>query len=89
MAIRIRQVIKYGWVHSKLENGDIGLLNRIKIFLDILYCYRHYKMWSNEYIKEKFYLLPQEERDRIGIEYRKMGGQEMYGKMIFKQIDNF
>lgn len=73
MANRTFQVIKYGWKHSKLEIGNNGLFNRLKVFFDILYCYRHYKMWSNEYIQEHFYLLPKAERVRIGLEYRKKG----------------
>lgn len=73
MANRALQVIKYGWKHSKLELDNVRLFSRIKIFFDILYCFRHYKMWSNEYVKEQFYQLSKSERIRIGSEYRERG----------------
>lgn len=73
MANRIVQVVQYGWMHSNLENENIGLLKRVQIFFDILYCYRHFKMWSNEYVKERFYQLSKTERNRIGLEYRERG----------------
>lgn len=74
---RIKQVTTYGWKHSG-EVAQImhkGLLFRIMIFGDILYCYLAYKMWSNQYIKEKFYLQTKAERNALGLEYKQKGKQ--------------
>lgn len=72
---RIKQIIIYGWKHSgEITNQDNkGLLYQIKIFMDILYCYCAFKMWSNQYVKEKFYLLTKEQRDAIGEIYKRKG----------------
>lgn len=74
MANRIAQVVRYGWRHSKVDDSNYsGLVRRLCIFADILYCFFKYKMWSNDYIKEKFYSVSSEERKRIGSYYRKKG----------------
>ena len=82
---RLKQVLDYGWLHAGeiavSENNtpanNKGMLKtlrlRIKIFFDILYCFLHYKMWSNQYKKEKFYLLPCDERETLGRKYKKEG----------------
>lgn len=72
---RLQQVLKFGWIHS----GDIAILEKkyfyfkLKIFLDILYCFKTYKMWSNQYKKEKFYLLSSDDRKILGNKYREEG----------------
>ena len=72
---RIRQVSHYGWQHA----GQIaismqqGILYRVKIFIDIVYCYCVYKMWSNQYLKENFHRLSPQQRNAIGLRYRESG----------------
>ena len=72
---RLRQVIEYGCLHA----GDIteaekkNIFFKIKIFFDILYSFYHYKMWSNQYKKEKFYLLTSDEKKILGSKYREEG----------------
>ena len=72
---RLKQVSYYGWQHA----GEIAaaesknIFFKIKIFFDILYCFHHYKMWSNQYKKEKFYLLTSDERRTLGSKYREEG----------------
>lgn len=72
---RLKQVITYGWKHAeqamKLEKKGISF--RIKIFIDILYCFNTYKMWSNQYLKEQFWTLPKEHRNKIGKIYKEKG----------------
>lgn len=72
---RLRQVFKYGWLHAgeiaELENSN--LIYRIKIFWDIFICFHKYKMWSNQYLKENFHQLCEEDRRRIGLKYRAEG----------------
>lgn len=72
---RIRQVLKYGWLHAGqiCDSHSLSILLRIRIFVDILYCYKHYKMWSNQYLKEDFFNKSNEERKRIGSSYLEQG----------------
>lgn len=72
---RIRQVLKYGWLHAGqiCDSHPLSILLRIRIFVDILYCYKHYKMWSNQYLKEDFFNKSNEERKRIGSSYLEQG----------------
>lgn len=72
---RIKQVGKYGWIHA----GQVTVLEgkgyffRLKLFFDIILCFYRYKMWSNQYLKEKFWSLSGEERKYIGQDYREKG----------------
>lgn len=62
------QVFVCGWKHA----GAIApqsLVYRIKVFLDMLHCYRTYHMWSNQYLKESFHKLPSSKRQEIGSQY--------------------
>lgn len=73
---RFAQVLKYGWKHSKDALNDITerkFLLRFRIFIDIMYCYKRYRMWSNQYIKESFHLKGVSERAVIGDSYLKQG----------------
>ena len=73
---RVSQVIRYGWLHSRMALDDFdgkGFGRRLRIFFDILYCYRNYRMWSNQYLKERFHLIGGDERERIGGEYLQKG----------------
>lgn len=72
---RIQQVLKYGWLHAGkiCESQSMGILLRIRVFIDILYCYIHYRMWSNQYLKEDFFNKSNEERKRIGASYLEQG----------------
>lgn len=69
---RISQVFKYGYNHAKLISKEIHK-NRFIILSDIVYCYFHYRMWSNQYYTTKFYQLSKEERFKIGSEFREIG----------------
>lgn len=68
---RIIQVAQYGWKHAgqiSLEyfNGE----KRFGLFCDICRCYREYRMWSNQYLKERFWELDMPTREEIGIRCR-------------------
>lgn len=73
--LRLKQVINYGWKHSGTisKNEGFSAGKRIAIFIDILRCFNKYKMWSNQYVKEKFYSLSKQERSEIGARYREKG----------------
>lgn len=72
---RIKQVVSYGWQHAgviqdKIEAGETSLIKgRLSLFIDILHCYSKYRLWSNQYLKDKFYNLSTEEKDSKGNAY--------------------
>lgn len=72
---RIKQVIKYGWIHAGqvMNTDNKGFFFRIRIFFDILFCFFTYKMWSNQYLKERFWTLPSVRRQELGIIYKEQG----------------
>ena len=64
---RFKQVIHYGWLHAgQISDTEFGGKKKLSLFLDILKCFRKYSMWSNQYVKERFWELPPEQRDQIG-----------------------
>lgn len=64
---RLRQVLKYGWQHAgQISREAFEGKRRISLFFDILGCYSRYGMWSNQYLKEKFWKLDKEQRHSIG-----------------------
>lgn len=69
---RLRQVICYGWKDAKeLSESQEVELSRWYIYKDILNCFRKYYVFSNQYKKNKFWMLPKNERlqlaEHIGI----------------------
>lgn len=72
---RLRQVLKYGWLHAGqiASHEDKGLRFRMGVFIDVIYCYLTYNMWSNEYMKEEFFFLEKEKRKVIGNRYKEIG----------------
>lgn len=83
---RLFQVIKFGWKHSAQMGGQSS---RFKIFVDMLYCFFVYKMWSNQYLKENFFYLDSEERKRKGELYRKEGKKRDDWQNDFRKNRNF
>lgn len=67
--------MSFGWKHA----GEIALseskgrLDRLGLFVDIIFCFYAYRMWSNQYIKECFWALSKEERHKIGLKYKSDG----------------
>ena len=69
---RLSQVLKYGWKHAGVM-ATKHQKNHIQIFIDMLYCYNHYKLWTNQYVKENFCTLNSEQRNQIGNKYLEEG----------------
>ncbi len=72
---RLSQVIQYALIHSKeisRANGRNSLF-RLRIFFDMIYCFLKYRMWTNQYVKENFHQKSQNERKRLGLQYREEG----------------
>lgn len=55
---RVSQVFEYGWKDS-LKISSLPQVNktRIQIFLDILWCFLKYNVWSNQYTKMELFRL--------------------------------
>ena len=67
---RIRQVVKYGWQHAGQISQEVYYgKKRLSVFFDIFGCYRKYGMWSNQYLKERFWVLDKTQRASIGHRY--------------------
>lgn len=65
---RWSQIAKYGWRDSKSISKEY-VKNRLSVFFDILWCYLHYGIWSNQYKKECFWKLNGQERKTLGEKY--------------------
>ncbi len=72
---RLRQVIKYGWNHAEeiKISANKSFNYKLKIFFDIIYCFFTYKMWSNQYLKESFFILSDKDRKDLGNKYKEIG----------------
>lgn len=69
---RLKQLIKYGWKHAGQISQQCDK-SRLVVFIDIIRCYKVYKMWSNQYVEEVFHLKDKRERVEIGLKYKKSG----------------
>lgn len=68
---RIKQLVKYGWLHAgQISEREFNGKRRLSIFTDILSCYNKYGMWSNQYLKDRFWELDQQIRKEKGAKYR-------------------
>lgn len=86
---RIRQASKYGWNHAK-EICEQEKLSTVRIFLDIMYCFFRYNLWSNQYKKEKFWILSKTQREELCLKYKKENDyRDDWVKGYFKRYDFF
>lgn len=69
---RFQQVVHYAWKQSKAIASQTQK-SRLALFFDMVRCYQKYRMWTNQYIKEKFYEKNQDERESIGADYLEKG----------------
>lgn len=69
---RFRQVAYYAWKQSKDLSSEAHQ-SRLFLFFDMIRCYQKYRMWTNQYIKEKFYEKSPQERNLIGPDYLEKG----------------
>lgn len=85
---RIKQVCKYGWKDALSLSQEEGVYKgRIAIFLDILYCFFKYNVWSNQYNKEKLHLVNREQKKMICLNYQeKNTKRDLWVKSYF---DNY
>lgn len=68
---RIKQVCQYGWKDAVTLSQEEGVnKGKWSIFIDILYCFFKYNVWSNQYKKEKLHLLSGEQKKEICLKYQ-------------------
>lgn len=74
---RINQVFQYGWKHAgEISREFFSGRKRVGLFLDILFVFIKYGMWSNQYQKERFWTLSTTERENVGVKYQKDNSQK-------------
>ena len=61
---RIKQIITYGWKDSAIIAKDSGK-NRLKVFCDIIQCFRKYFVFSYQYKKNGLWKLDSQEFDSL------------------------
>lgn len=66
---RYSQVVKYGWKDSAVIAKNTGKM-RIKVFWDIICCFRKYYVFSSEYKNKELWKLSQEDYELLA---KKMG----------------
>ena len=82
---RIKQAAKYGWKHANEILEHHNLNNRFSLYIDIMYCFFKYNLWSNQYKKEKVWSLSNEERLKICQKYKKINDfRDLWVKDFFK-----
>lgn len=88
---RIRQVFQYGWMHAgEISKNHFEGKKRISIFKDILSCFHKYGMWSNQYLKERFWSLSTDEKKSVGIKYQRANSKrELWLKDFYENRDFF
>ena len=85
---RLKQVCKYGWQDAKTISQEPEVKKgRLAIFRDILGCFLKYNVWSNQYKKEKLYLLSDEQRKKICLKYQEKNAKR--DKWVKAFFDNY
>ena len=62
---RIKQVLQYGW-HDAKEIAPIVGKSRIVIWFDVIFCFKKYYIFSNQYKSKEIWKLGIEEREKLG-----------------------
>lgn len=85
---RLIQVCKYGWQDAKTISQEPEVnIGRLAIFRDILSCFLKYNVWSNQYKKEKLYLISDEQRKTICLKYQEKNTKR--DKWVKEFFDNY
>ena len=85
---RIKQVCEYGWKDAQALSQEEGSQKgKIAIFIDILYCFFKYNVWSNQYKKEKLYLVSGNQKQEICLKYQEKNN--FRDKWVKEFFDNY
>ena len=85
---RLKQVCQYGWKDAAAISQEEGVTkSRMGIFCDMLLCYLKYNVWTNQYKKEKLYILKGETRKEICLKYQEKNTKR--DKWVKEFFDNY
>lgn len=72
---RFFQVSHFAWIQSKdiSKNEGKGFGYRLSIYIDMIFCFLKYRMWTNQYVKETFWTKNKEERELLGAKFKEEG----------------
>lgn len=85
---RIKQVCEYGWKDAQALSKEEGVnKGKWSIFLDILYCFFKFNVWSNQYKKEKLHLVSGEQKKEICLKYQEKNN--FRDKWVKEFFDNY
>ena len=71
---RLKQAVAFGWNDARVI-AEKHNVSRIKVYIDILRCFNRYRLRSLQYVKDDFWVLNQEERERVGADYKQKNTQ--------------
>lgn len=88
---RFLQVTHYAWLQSKdiATKEHQGAVFRMKIYLDMLWCFLKYRMWTNQYMQEDFSHKSKKERKEIGEKYIEIGKKRDAWQKDFRENRDF
>lgn len=82
---RIKQVLIYGWKDSAIISITSGK-SRLKVFWDIICCFRKYYVFSNEYKRKELWKLSQDKYDSLA---QKIGDANLqHDRWVIEKYDN-
>lgn len=85
---RLKQVFQYGWKDAQaLYREEEIKKGKVVIFLDILYCFFKYNVWSNQYKKEKLHLVSGDPKKEICQKYQEKNN--FRDKWVKEFFDNY
>lgn len=71
---RLKQTIKFGWKDAK-EVAQRYDASRIFVYFDILRCFFCYRLRSFQYVRDNFWTLSEDEREKRGVVYKSKNTQ--------------
>ena len=81
---RLTQIFKYGWSDAKKVAQKHNVSN-LTVFCDVVKCFFKYRLRSMQYVKEDFFSLSKEDRDRIGLVFKRKNSEiDLWTKECFE-----
>ena len=88
---RFFQVSHYAWIQSKdiSKAEKKGFSFRLRLYIDMIYCFLKYRMWTKQYVKEAFWTKNKEEREILGSKINEEGIKRDAWQKDFRQNRKF
>ena len=81
---RLSQIFKYGWSDAQ-KVAQKNNVSRMAVFCDIVKCFFKYRLRSMQYVKENFYSLSKEDRERKGLAFKQKNSEtDLWTKECFE-----